>query len=487
MLRRVAEQGEKRVIKLLGQILAALAALTLCIEPAVAAALRPDQASFFELYKELVETNTTASVGDCTRAARQLEARLRKAGFGDGELFAFVPAGDARQGGLVATLPGSDQSLPAVLLLAHIDVVEANRADWERDPFKLVEENGFYFARGSSDDKAQAAIFTDTMIRLKQSGFRPRRTLRLALTCGEEGGVGAINGAEWLARNRPELIAAGFALNEGGPGRMAADGGPLNLGVQVGEKAARSFSLETVNKGGHSSIPVPDNAIYQLADAVLKIRELSFPLRLSPVTKLYFERMGALRKDAMGAAMIKLAADPSDRAAEALVSSDRSFNSMLHTTCVATQISGGHAINALPQRASASVNCRILPGETPEETEAAIVRAVADPGVKVTLVTEGLRTLAIPPTLDPAVMGPMERLAKKHFPGVPLIPMISTGATDSTWLGLVHIPTYGIPGLWNDPETVGTHGLNERVSIRALYEGRDYMFDLVKAYAEGDK
>jgi len=475
------------VIKLSGRIVAACTAATLIIRPAAAAPLRTDQQSFFELYKELVETNTTASVGSCTRAAAQLEARLRKAGFGDDELFSYAPPENPRHGNLVATMAGSDKSMPAVLLLAHIDVVEANRADWERDPFKLTEEGGFYFARGSTDDKSQAAIFTDTLIRFKQSGLRPRRTLKLALTCGEEGGTGSINGAEWLARNRPDLIAAGFALNEGGPGRMAADGGPLNLGVQVGEKAPRSFTLETVNKGGHSSVPVRDNAIYQLADAVLKVRELKFPLRLTPVTKLYFQRMGALRKDTMGAAMIKLAADPTDSAAEALVSSDRSFNSMLHTTCVATEISGGHAINALPQRARASINCRILPGETIEDTQAELVRAIADPGVKLTLVKEGLRTLAIPPTLDPAVIGPMDRLARKHFPGVPLIPMISTGATDSTWLGLVHIPTYGIPGLWTDPETVGTHGLNERVSIRALYEGRDYMFDLIKTYAAGGK
>lgn len=470
-----------------GRIVAALSALAMAVQPATAIPLRPDQQSFFDLYKELVETNTTPSVGDCTRAAAQLETRLRKAGFADGELFSYVPPENPRHGNLVATMTGRDRSLPAVLLLAHLDVVEANRADWDRDPFKLVEEGGFYFARGSTDDKAQAAIFTDTLIRLRQSGFIPRRTLKLALTCGEEGGPGSINGAEWLARNRPDLIAAGFALNEGGPGRMAADGGPLNLGVQVGEKAPRSFTLETANKGGHSSVPVRDNAIYQLADAVLKVRELAFPLRLTPVTRLYFQRMGILRKDAVGAAMVRLAADPSDSAAEALVSSDRSFNAMLHTTCVATEIGGGHAINALPQRARASVNCRILPGETVEDTEAALVRAIADPGVKITLVQEGLRSLAIPPKLDPAVMGPMEQLAKKHFPGVPLIPMISTGATDSTWLGLVHIPTYGIPGLWSDPETVGTHGLNERVSIRALYQGRDYMFDLIRTYAEGRK
>ena len=479
----------KCILKRLIEASGCAALIAAALQPATAAetVLRPDQKAFFALYRELVETNTTASVGNCTQAASQIETRLRAAGFRESELTPFQPPENPRHGGLVAVWTGSDAKLPAVLLLAHIDVVEANRADWVRDPFHLTEEDGSYFARGASDDKSQAAIFADTLIRLRQDGFHPRRTIKLALTCGEEGGPGSINGAEWLAVHRPDLIRAGFALNEGGPGRMAPDGGPLTLGVQVGEKAPRSFTLETFNKGGHSSVPVRDNAIYQLADALLKLRELKFPLRLSPVTKAFFDRQGKQRGDALGAAMVRLAADPADSAAETLVSADRSYNSMLHTTCVATLLEAGHAINALPQHAKASVNCRILPGDSAEATQEAIVKAIGDPGVKVTRITAQERPIAIPPTLDPAVIGPMERVAKQHFPGVPLIPMISTGATDSSYLGLIGIPAYGIPGLWNDPETVGTHGLNERVSIQALYRGRDYMFDLIKVYAGGGR
>lgn len=454
--------------------------------PAAAQELRPDHAGFLGLYKELVETNTTASVGNCTRAATQLQRRLSAAGFSPAELTAFVPAENPRHGGLVVVWSGSAPRVPALLLLAHLDVVEAKREDWARDPFTLVDEGGYYFARGSTDDKAQAAIFTDTLIRLREAGFRPRRTLKLALTCGEEGGAGSINGAGWLAQNRPDLLRAGFALNEGGAGRMAADGGPLNLGVQVGEKATRTFTLETFNKGGHSSVPVRDNALYQLADALLRLRDLRFPLRLTPVTARYLAGMGRLLPEPMGGAMRRLAADPADSAAERVVSGDRSFNAMIRTTCVATMVEGGHASNALPQHARATVNCRVLPGDSVEQTRAAIEQAVADPGVKITAAARE-RDLAVPPPLDPAVLGPMEKLARKHFPGVPLIPMISPGATDNTFLGPLGIPAYGIPGLWVDPETVGTHGLDERVSKQALYRGRDFMFDLIRTYAEGAK
>ncbi len=452
---------------------------------AEAGTLRPDQSAFLDIYRELVETNTVFPNGSCTRAAQQVATRLKAAGFADKELTSFAPPEHEREGGLVAIWEGSDKAKPAMLLLAHIDVVEAKREDWVRDPFKLIEEDGHYYGRGTADDKAQAAIFTDAMIRLRQSGFKPKRTIKLALTCGEESAIGAVNGVGWLARNRPELIQAGFALNEGGSGRPGPDGGPLYLSVQVSEKAPRSFTLETTNPGGHSSVPVRENAIYELSEALLKVRDLRFPMRLTPVTQGYFAKMGALRKDAMGDAMRRLAADPQDKAAEATVSSDRSFNAMLRTTCVATLLAGGHALNALPQRATAKVNCRVLPGETGEQVQAAITAAIADPGLAITRITQGERTLAIPPPLDPKIIGPMEKVMAKHFPGVPLVPMMSTGATDSTWLGLVKVPTYGLPGLWNDPETSGTHGLNERMPIDALYRGRDYMFDLIKVYATG--
>lgn len=476
----------------LATILALLGSATaLAGEAANAAAakpLRPDQAAFFDLYRELVETNTTFSAGDCTRAATQLQARLQTAGFTSSELHPYLPEGRPRDGGLVVIWPGTKAAAPAMLLLAHIDVVEANREDWVRDPFKLVEEDGYYYGRGAMDDKSQAAIFTDTLIRLKKSGFKPRRTMKLALTCGEEGSnPKVLNGAGWLVENRPEQLKAAFALNEGGSGQMAPDGSPRNLGVQIGEKAPRNFAVEAVNPGGHSSTPVPENAIYQLSTALLKLRDLRFPLHFNPVTKAYFAKTGALRNDAMGAAMRSLAANPDDKSAEAIVSADRAFNSMLRTTCVATLLTAGHAINALPQRATASVNCRIVPGETAESVQETLIKAIADPGVTVTRLTAKERTLAVPPPLDPKILGPMERIAARIFPGVPVVPMQSTGATDATHLARLGIPTYGIPGLWNDPATSGMHGLNERVPIEVLYRGRDYMFELIKYYGEQEE
>jgi acetylornithine deacetylase/succinyl-diaminopimelate desuccinylase-like protein len=445
---------------------------------------RPDRAAFRDLYKELVETNTTSSVGDCTKAATQVADRLRKAGFSDRELTLYTPPTRPRDGGLVVNWAGSSASEPAMLLIAHIDVVEANREDWVRDPFKLVEEDGYFYARGASDDKAQAAIFSDTLIRWKQSGFKPKRTVKLALTCGEEGSnERVLNGAGWLVDNRPELMKAGFAFNEGGGGRTAPGGGPETLGVQISQKSPRNFVLEVTNRGGHSSQPMPDNAIYRLAAALTKLSTLQFPVHLNPVSQAYLVQAGALRKDSVGAAMVRLGKQPGDAAAATLLAADPSMNPLLRTTCVATLLSGGHAANALPQRATAGVNCRIAPGETAEQTKAAIEQAIADPAVKVLRSTIQERPVATPPALDPAVLGPIKTIGTKHFPGIPVIPTQSAGATDATYLSKIGIPTYGIPGLWNDPATAGTHGLNERISADALYRGRDYIYDLAKYFA----
>ncbi|MBS0419545.1 MAG: M20/M25/M40 family metallo-hydrolase [Proteobacteria bacterium] len=445
-----------------------------------------DRGAFLSLYRELVETNTTYSSGDCTRAARQLEARFRAAGFTDSELTQYVPPDRPRDGGLVVTWNGRNPSIPAMLLLAHIDVVEAKREDWVRDPFKLIEEEGYFYGRGTTDDKAQAAIFTDTLIRLREAKFQPKRTLKLALTCGEEtSNPDVLNGAGWLVDNRPDLLKAAFALNEGGSGRGGPTGMPSYLGLGVGEKSPRNFAIEATNPGGHSSTPVRDNAIYQLAEGLVRLRDLQFPVRLNPVTRVYFEKMSALHPDALGAAMKAIAADPNNKSAEAIVSADRAYNAMLRTTCVATLLTAGHAINALPQRATASVNCRIIPGETPEEVRATLERTVAGLGLKVTRMAMKERTLVTPPPLDPKIVGPMEKIAAKHFPGVPIIPDMSTGASDATHLGRIGIPTYGVPGLWNEPETAGTHGLNERISVNALYRGRDYLFELIEYFAAG--
>jgi len=444
---------------------------------------RADRVAFRELYKELVETNTTSSVGSCTTAATQIGARLRAAGFNDTELTLYVPPGRPRDGGLVARWSGSDGKLPAVLLLAHIDVVEAKREDWVREPFKLIEEDGFFYARGASDDKAQAAIFSDSLIRLRRAGYKPRRTIKLALTCGEEGSnANVLNGAGWLVDNRPELVKAGFALNEGGGGRTAPGGGPETLGVQISQKSPRNFILEVTNPGGHSSVPKPDNAIYRLAAAILKVQALQFPVRLNAVSQAYLAKAGALRNDATGTAMRRLAATPGDADTAQILSADPGMNALLRTTCVATLLEGGHAANALPQRATAGINCRIVPGETAEQTRAAIVAAIADPQVKILRSPIQERPVAVTPPLDPAILKPIETVGARHFPGIPVIPTQSTGATDATYLSKIGVPTYGIPGLWNDGSS-GTHGLNERISTDALYRGRDYIHDLIKAFA----
>jgi acetylornithine deacetylase/succinyl-diaminopimelate desuccinylase-like protein len=370
-----------------------------------------------------------------------------------------------------------------MLLLGHLDVVEAKREDWTRDPFTLIEENGNFYGRGTSDMKSIDATWVDALMRFKKSGYTPKRTIKMALTCGEETTY-AFNGADWLAKNRPELIAAEFAINEGGGGRTDGHGKLVVQSMQVGEKGVQNYRLETVNAGGHSSIPIRDNAIYELADALAKLRDHEFPVKFTDTTRVYFAKAGAARGDDLGRAMLALANNPDDRAAEAMVSTDRSYHSMLRTTCVATLLEGGHANNALPQRAAANVNCRIFPGETVDTTLAALVAAVADPGVKVTLVPP-IRPLAVPPPLDPKIVGPAEKLVAKYFPGVPLVPTMSTGATDGIFLEAIGIPVYGVPGGWGDPDGNGTHGLNERRSVRSLYVGRDFLIDLIKLYADG--
>ncbi|MET0375448.1 MAG: M20/M25/M40 family metallo-hydrolase [Rhizorhabdus sp.] len=443
--------------------------------------LRADQARFRELFQELVETDTTLSAGSCTLAAERMAARLKAAGFPDNHLTLFADPAHPKEGGLVAVYPGRSTTAKPILLLAHIDVVEAKREDWTRDPFKLVEENGYFYARGTADTKALAAIWVDTLIRFKQSGYEPARTVKVALTCGEETN-GAFNGAQWLTENRRDLIDAEFALNEGGGGNSDGKGRLVSQDVQVGEKTFVNFRLETRNAGGHSSTPVRDNAIYQLARALTRIDEHEFPLELNDTTRAFFAGAGKTRNDAMGRAMVAIAANPADRAAEQVLNSDRTFHSMLRTTCVATLLDAGHAANALPQRARANVNCRIFPGRSIEETGAALAHVIADPAVTITALPPVRPTTAAPP-LDPAIIGPMKSVAKRYFPGVPIVPSMATGYTDATFLGAAGIPTYGVPGPWFDPDGNGVHGLNERIEVRAVYVGRDYLFDLIKAYA----
>jgi len=449
--------------------------------PAASQEMRPDQVAFRALYKELVETNTTLSAGSCTEAAAKLAVHLKAAGFNDADITLFSTLENPKEGGIVAILKGTSAKAKAILLLGHLDVVEAKREDWTRDPFTLVEENGYLYGRGTGDDKAQAAIWTDTLIRYKQSGKAPRRTLKLALTCGEETTF-AFNGADWLAKNKPELIAAEFALNEGGGGRNDIGGKPVGMGVQVGEKTVQNFKVEATNPGGHSSVPRPDNAITDLSRALIKVNTYEFPVQFNDTTRTFFTSMSKVVPAPVGAAMTTLLANPGDAAASAVVSQDPMFHSTLRTTCVATQITAGHAMNALAQRASATVNCRMFPGTDPEKTRADLVAAIGDPKVTVSMIPP-IRPVAVAPPLNPAVLGPMKTLAEKHFPGVPFSTTMSTGATDAIFLAPIGIPTYGAPGMFGDPDGNGVHGLNERIRIKSLMQGRDYLDDLVHKLA----
>ncbi|HEY6622129.1 MAG TPA: M20/M25/M40 family metallo-hydrolase [Steroidobacteraceae bacterium] len=442
---------------------------------------------FRELYKELVETNTSLSAGSCTLAAERMAARLKAAGFPDSDLHPFAAQDHPKEGGLVAIYPGKDPKLKAILLLAHIDVVEAKREDWTRDPFKLVEERGFFYARGSVDDKAEAAIWVDTLIRYKTEKYQPRRTLKVALTCGEET-AGAFNGADWLTRNRRDLIDAAFALNEGAAGELDAGGNRVALEVEAGEKFPQNYRLEVTNKGGHSSRPVKDNAIYHLAAALMRISAYEFPAQFTDANRAYFTGMAKILA-AKGAtetanAMNAFLKNPNDTQALALVSAkDPSWNATLRTTCVATMLDAGHATNALPQRARANVNCRIFPGVTAETVRAKLEELIADPEVKISS-PETRGPTAAPPPLTPAIMGPIEKLTAEFWPGVPVLPVLQAGATDGEFTNAVGIPTFGVEPVFLGPDLGNIHGLNEYVSVKSLLEGREFLYRLVKIYAE---
>jgi acetylornithine deacetylase/succinyl-diaminopimelate desuccinylase-like protein len=441
------------------------------------------EAEFRALYKELVEINTTLSVGSCTQASEAMKAHLVKAGYPESDLHIIVPPQRPKDGNLIALLPGTDPSLKPLMLLAHIDVVEANKADWERDPFKLTEEGGYFYARGSSDDKAMAAIFTDSMVRYKREGYKPKRGIKLMLTCGEES-PNTFNGVKHLVENHRQLIDAEFALNEGAGGRLdPATGKYVFNGVQAGEKLYQDYTLEVTNEGGHSSRPVPDNAIYRLGAALQKIPKIEFPIEFNDATRGYFLKMSELTPGQEGADM-KAAATTQDAASISRLRANPSHNGILHTTCVATQFNAGHAPNALPQRATANVNCRIFPGHSPEEIRKQIEAAVGDAQVKVTLQAEPETPSPAPP-LTPAILGPIEKMTKELFPGVPVVPAMAAGATDGRFLTPIGIPTYGVSGIFSDPATTNAHGLNERIRIQSLMEGRVFLYRLAKEYAGG--
>jgi acetylornithine deacetylase/succinyl-diaminopimelate desuccinylase-like protein len=443
---------------------------------------RADQLAFRELYRELIETNTSHSVGSCTLAAEKMAARLRAAGYPESDLHLFADAAHPKDGGLVAVLPGTDRAAKAILLLAHLDVVEARREDWTRDPFTLVEEGGYFYGRGTFDDKSMAAVWVDTLVRLRGERYRPKRAIKMALTCGEEAGA-AFVGAEYLVTHERQLIDAAFALNEFAYGVLDAQGYRVVMEVEAGEKTDQDFRLEVVNPGGHSSRPVKNNAIYHLAAGLTRLSEYEFPVQMNDTTRTYFRRMATIVGGEAGAAMQALVNNAADAKAAAGVSQDPRLNAMLRTTCVATLAEAGHATNALPQRARANVNCRIFPGVAIEDVRETIARLVADPEITVTTV-EPSDPVVLPPPLTAAIMKPIEQVTRQIYPGIEVVPVLQAAGTDAIYLAQSGIPTYGVSGMFVDPDLGNIHGLNERIRVQSLYDGRDFLYALVKIYAD---
>lgn len=445
------------------------------------AEITPVQKQMRAIYQELVETNTTNSVGSCTVAAQKMARRLKAGGFKDSELQIIIPPGGPKKGNLVARLKGDGSKKP-LLLLAHIDVVEARREDWERDPFKLVEENGMFYARGASDDKAMASAFVNNMLLYKKEKLPLKRDIIMALTCDEELVPSDFDGVEYLVKHHRPLVDAEIVLNEGGGGLLDKDGKPVRHGIQAGEKTYQSFQLEVTNPGGHSSAPPKENAIYRLSEGLARIGQFSFPFKLSPVTRAYYERMSKIEKGQIAQDMQAILQDPPEQAAlDRLYAASPVHNSTVRTTCVATRVDAGHADNALPQRARATVNCRILPGEPIAEVQATLQRVVADEKIKISRIGEGIES-SMPP-MTPALMQAVEEISNDMWPGVPVVPTMSTGGTDGRFLNNAGIWTYGISGMFHGPEGSGAHGLNEHIRVKSLYDGQEYLYRLAKRLA----
>ena len=470
--------------RILGTALVALAASSVNAQsapPPSPTTLTPHQRAAREIYKQLIEINTVDSVGSVTKAAQAMAARFRAAGFPANDVKVLVPAGHPTKGNLVVRYRGRGGA-PAkkpILLLAHLDVVAAQRADWPRDPFILHEENGYFLGRGTSDDKAMAAIFVANLLQMKQQGIVPDRDLILALTADEENGDA--NGAEWLAKDHKDLIDAAYAINEGGGGALA-DGKPIYQSIQAAEKVYVDFTITATNPGGHSSVPRPDNAIYELSQALLRISHYQFPVALNDVTRPFLEETAKVEPRAeMASAMRALAANPADSAAAATLSTVPRFASMLRTSCVATRLSGGHAYNALPQRATANINCRVAPTSSFEATRDALVRAIADTGISIdyTIVPNGKFGAAVTP-VDPELLAVTKALTKQMWGDIPVIPTMSTGATDGRPLRQAGIPTFGVSGLFSEPGETNAHGRDEKLRVKSFYDGLAFLDQLVR-------
>src|SRR3984885_9566185 len=454
---------------------------------AASAAMPPDadRQVAREIYKEMIEVRSGYTTGSTTPLAEMVAARLRAAGFAESDI--FVGGASPKKANLVVRYRAGKAgtgSLKPILLLAHTDVVEANREDWSTDPFQFIEKDGYFYGRGTLDDKAQAAVWIANLIRYKREGFKPERDIIVALTADEEGG-GPYNGVIWLLKNKRELIDADLCLNEGGGGVMVA-GKKIANNIQVSEKSYADFKIEVHNKGGHSSVPVPDNAIYRLATALERLSRYSFPLKTDEVTRAYFREIAKVEDGSLKDDLGKIADGSSEAARDAMqrvAAISPRWNSMLRTTCVATELAGGHALNALPQLATANINCRIFPGDSIESVQKALRLAIGDEQVAIHVQGDVDVGPASPMRKD--LLKAVARLSDTMWPGVVTIPVMSTGATDGRYLRVAGVPTYGVSGFFGDRDDVRAHGRDERMNVNSFYEGQAFLYQLVEGLSAG--
>lgn len=440
-----------------------------------------------DIFKELIEINTTDSVGNVTTAAEAMAKRLRDAGFPESDVQVLGP--NDRKKDMVVRLHGTGKHKP-VLLIGHLDVVEARREDWTTDPFQLIEKDGFFYGRGTQDMKSGDAIMVTTLIRMKKEAYKPDRDIILALTADEEGGKS--NGVDWLLKNHRELMDAEFVLNHDGGGITSEHGKPMMMEVDATEKLYADFQLAVTNRGGHSSLPVPDNAIYHLTDGLGRLEHYEFPLDLNNVTRAYYERMAQVASGQRAEDMKAILKDPPDAGAIERLSKDPIDHSKMRTTCVATRLEAGHANNALPQMARANVNCRIAPGHSAEQIRGKLVEILADPQITVKYVgaigdvtDKGSdRQAYAPPALRPDVFQPLEKVVAEMWPGTPVIPTMATGASDGVYTNAAGLPTYGISGTAIDRDDVRAHGKDERLGVESYYKGVDFYYRFLKAATE---
>jgi len=455
-----------------------LSFLLLIVASAIAADAMPpsdDQKLAHDIYKQFVEIQSGFTTGSTTPVAEAAAAQLKAAGFPDSDI--FVGGASPKKLNIVVRYHGTGKARP-ILLLAHEDVVEAKREDWSMDPFQFTEKDGYFYGRGTGDDKAQAAVWIANLIRYKREGFKPDRDIIVALTADEEGG-GPFNGVDWLLKNHRDLIDAELALNEGGWGE-AAHGKKISNNLQVSEKYVIDFRFEVRNKGGHSSIPVADNAIYHLAGALQRLSQFGFPLKTNEVTAAYFAALSKIETGPIAAELAKTA-EGSQPAMEKVAAASPAWNATLRTTCVATELEGGHAKNALPQLAAANVNCRVLPEDSIDYVRDTLRKVVGDDQVSIKITGEPGKGPASP--LRPDVMNAVKQATEAEWPGVPVVPMMVMGATDGRSTREAGIPTYGVQGFFFDRDDIRFHGRDERMGVREFYEGQEFLYELVKTLA----